>query len=376
MKPGRRQIHLLYIGLTVAILAIWVKAYWLIAASIPVALLIGHTPSYQYLKKRAQQWPKWVRHSMEWSIAGAYAWGIGYLIQSCFVSINAISSSAMLPDVPMQSVWIVDKMSCGAALHADDPQQYTRTHALRKFMRNDPVVVRKPGFVVRSLAQEAPETDLSNPDDSSDSQFQDLLLRIIGLPGDSIRIHNGSILIRNQPHGEVQQVSNEFVLRKSTSTSKRRQMVQQALKVYSRDELTRIKLRLSEVKQLEWTDFLDPLLDAQNYPDPQIFPHQKTLLWNKTFMGPLYLPKKGDEIRLTPANLLVYRPLIEQYEKVNLEMKDNQVSIDGTLQDTYTFKMNYYWTLGDNRANSFDSRYFGPIPENHLIGIAALRLQK
>ena len=84
----------------------------------------------------------------------------------------------------------------------------------------------------------------------------------------------------------------------------------------------------------------------------------------------MHIPAKGETLHLTMETLPFYRRVIEAYEGNNLEVKDGRIYINGVETTEYTVKMNYYWMMGDNRHNSIDSRYWGFVPEDHIVGKA------
>jgi signal peptidase I len=94
--------------------------------------------------------------------------------------------------------------------------------------------------------------------------------------------------------------------------------------------------------------------------------------WSEDNFGPLWVPGKGSVLVLTPQTIAPYRRIIQVYEGNALEEKDGKFFINGQATDRYTFKMNYFWMMGDNRHNSQDSRFWGFVPEDHIVGKASL----
>ena len=129
-----------------------------------------------------------------------------------------------------------------------------------------------------------------------------------------------------------------------------------------------VNLTLDIAKRLRKDSEVDSVVQIIHDVDTAIFPQIDSNEWSQDNMGPIYVPKKGVTININTENLPYYQQIIELYEYNNLVTNNGIIYINGKKADTYTFQQDYYWLMGDNRHNSLDSRYWGFVPFDHVLG--------
>ena len=137
------------------------------------------------------------------------------------------------------------------------------------------------------------------------------------------------------------------------------------------DSSREISLTYEDAFKIENSNLFDTIFrvtESKGVSNLNFFPNNRNFNWNNDYLGPVYIPKKGDKIDLSIDNLPLYKKIIKDYEFNDIEILNGRIIINNKEQDSYTFKQDYYWMMGDNRYNSEDSRVWGFVPFDHVLG--------
>jgi signal peptidase I len=256
---------------------------------------------------------------------------------------------------------------------------YFRFPSIEIIKRNEIVVFNQPADTLLDMDNFSPTRNYYKPIDKKTN----LVKRCVGIPGDSLEIREGNIYINGErtklPESAKPQY-NFFVNTEGIS------MDQNSLvNMYgARDGLKNGNGDFALTNNGEYVLTLtdkeanrianNPVVkDVKKYllpkgEDGDVFPHIHSLGWNIDNFGPIYIPKKGETIKLAKKTLPFYKRIIQEYEKNTLWVKGEEILINGKPVTSYTFKQDYYWMMGDNRQNSLDARFWGYVPFDHIVG--------
>lgn len=340
-----------------------------------------------------------------------------------FLFVSKFHYGARTPMTTVAAPMVHDTLPIlGTPSYLKKPQlPYFRLPGFTKVDRNDIVVFSWPADTVRVFFKK--EKGVKKPIDKKSNYVK----RCVGLPGDSLEVRNGYVFIDGKqlelPGSAKPQfdytiysakgVSSRLLQQLGVTSFTRKyisgpisqeqvnalqgyvigfnQSANGQIELYTGSSgipanvIANYRLSLKEVTDRERTipltaEMVQALKSDSNIDSVvqnvlpagkrgiNLFPQSTDYPWNYSQMGPIYIPKKGATVDLNLKVLPLYKKIIREYEGNELTVSGNQININGEPMNTYTFKQDYYWMMGDNRDHSEDSRAWGYVPENHIVG--------
>jgi len=348
-------------------------------------ILFWETISWQFWKKKKKKPKKNKSEVRSWIDAIGFAVIAATILRTFLIEAYTIPTSSMEKSMLIGDFLFVSKVAYGPRVpitpiafplvHHTMPigngKSYTeavklpyhRMKGLGKIERNDCVVFNWPA-----------ET-LGRPIDKKENYVK----RCVGVPGDKIELIDAQLMVNDAPQQEPVGMKKQWHYDISTKgTGLNNRILYEKYDIteggYGRNRneynLTLTNESHNVIKNFSNVTSIKKRTESRGLHAKYIFPHDEKLKWNVDNYGPITVPAAGETVIITTENLSIYKDIIERYENNKLEVVAGDIYINDKLATTYTFAMDYFWMMGDNRHNSSDSRFWGFVPENHIVGKA------
>ena len=348
-------------------------------------ILFWETLNYKFWKKREKKPKKKKSEVRSWIDAIGFAVIAATILRTFLIEAYTIPTSSMEKSMLIGDFLFVSKVAYGPRVpmtpiafplvHHTMPigngKSYTeavklpyhRMKGLGEIERNDCVVFNWPA-----------ET-LGRPVDKKENYVK----RCVGVPGDKIELIDAQLMVNDAPQEEPEGMKKQWHYNVSTKgTGLNPNILYEKYDIteggYGRNK-NEYNLTLTNESRDALQNFTNVTSVKRQYEKggiyaDYIFPHDKNFKWNVDNFGPITVPAAGETVSITTENLSIYKDIIERYENNKLEVVAGEIYINDKVATTYTFAMDYFWMMGDNRHNSADSRFWGFVPENHIVGKA------
>lgn len=318
----------------------------------------------------------------EWIEAFLTALVIVLMLRLFVVEAFTIPTSSMEKTMQVGDFIMVSKVHYGARFPIT-PLSFPFSHQKIPFTENTPAYSKKiqfpyfrlPGFT-KIKRNDIIVFNYPLENDIPIDHRTHFVKRCVGLPGDTLKVSEKFIIVNNDTL--IQPEFAEYNYHVKTDTAGLSPELFDELEIYDGGAVSnkgdyRVALSKEMAEKLKQKEHIIDVIEItekkENYYD-YLFPYSDSIKWNTDFYGPIYIPKIGDNIKLNIQNLPFYRKIISDFEHNNLEIINDSIFINNQFAENYTIQKNYFFVMGDNRHYSSDSRFWGFVPEDHIVGKA------